>query len=88
VTHINMWGPSKQPVVSLYAAATGGTIHVDGSTPGTVAILAAGTLATLGLHTKTGNASISIIRETDQPDPKLPSTSRSVERAARSVDRG
>lgn len=88
MTHINMWGPSKQPVVSLYAAATGGTIHVDGSTPGTAAILAAGTLATLGLHTKTGNASISIVRETDQPDPKLPSTSRSVERASPSVDRG
>jgi hypothetical protein len=63
-------------------------IHVDGSTPGTAAILAAGTSATLGLHTETGNASISIIRETDQPDPKLPSTSRSVERASLSVDRG
>lgn len=58
------------------------------STPGTAAILAAGTSATLGLHTKTGNASISIIRETDQPDPKLPSTSRSVERASLFVDRG
>ena len=40
------------------------------------------------LHTKTGNASISIVRETDQPDPKLPGTSRSVERASLAVDRG
>jgi hypothetical protein len=56
--------------------------------PGTAAILAAGTSATLGLHTKTGNASISIVRETDQPDPKLPGTSRSIERASLAVDRG
>jgi hypothetical protein len=88
VTHIDMWGTSRQPVVSLYAAASGGTVHVDGAAPGTAAILAAGTSATLGLHTKTGNASISIVRETDQPDPKLPGTSRSIERASLAVDRG
>lgn len=88
VTHIDMWGPSKQAVLALYAGPTGGTVHVDGTTPGTAAILAAGTSATLGLHTKGGNASISIVRETDQPDPKLPGTNRAVERASLSLDRG
>lgn len=63
-------------------------MHVEGSTPGTAAILAAGTAATLGLHTRTGSASVSIVRETDQPDAKLPGTTRVIERASLSLDKG
>ena len=88
ITHLDMWGPGKQPVLALYAGPTGGTVHVEGLNPGTAAILAAGTSATLGLHTRTGNAAISLVRETDQPDPRLPSTTRAVERASLALDRG
>jgi hypothetical protein len=88
VAHIDMWGPNKRSILTLYAGPTGGTVHVEGSTPGTAAILAAGTAATLGLHTKTGNASLSIVRETDQPDTRLPGTTRVIERASLSLDKG
>ena len=88
VAHIDLWGASKRPILTLYAGPAGGTVHLEGATPGTAAILAAGTSATLGLHTRTGNASLSIVRETDQPDSRLPGTNRMVERASLSLDRG
>ena len=34
VTHLDMWGPGKQPVLALYAGPTGGTVHVEGVKPG------------------------------------------------------
>ena len=88
VAHIDLWGPGQRPVLSLYGGPAGGTVHVEGATPGTAAIPAAGASATLGLHTSTGNASVSIVREADPADPGPAGANRVVERASLSLDRG
>ncbi|HXA94340.1 MAG TPA: hypothetical protein VN323_02215 [Candidatus Dormibacteraeota bacterium] len=88
VTQIELWAARRRSAPTLYAAATGGTVQVDGSSPGTAAVLSAGAAASLSLHTRTGNASMSIVQETDRPDPRLPGTSQLVERASLALDRG
>ena len=58
--------------------------------PGTAGALgvAAPAPASLSLHTRTGNASMSIVQETGRPDPRLRGTSQLVERASLTLDRG